>query len=112
MAYAATTGRKITFHWLAAKRTVEGYLVGMDDFNWLTISSGAETLTISSGVETLTISSGAVTSTILVHKTSPDFAVISTESSLGSEPRPLQDAVEEIGRGFFTYCERTFMGKR
>jgi hypothetical protein len=93
MAWAATAGRKITFTWLGPAHTLEGYLVGMDDFNWLITSIGSEP------------------QTVLVHKASPDLTVISAEPSLHSEPNHVQDAVYAVGRPFFTFCEENYLGK-
>lgn len=47
----------------------------------------------------------------MVHKGSPDLIIISKESSLESEPAELQKSVDEIGRGFFAYCAKVFLGK-
>lgn len=98
MAKAATTGRKVTFRWLSANQTVEGYLVGMDDYNWLITSIGR--------------ADDSQPQTLLVHKASPDLTVISAESSLDSETGRMQAAVQEIGRAFFAYCDKTFFGKQ
>ena len=94
MAYAATAGRKVTFWFLASDIHLEGYLVGMDDYHWL-----------------IAASKGDDVETTLVHKSSADLVTISKESSLDSEPDTVKVAVEEIGRGFFAFCDRTYFGK-
>jgi hypothetical protein len=95
IAHAATGGRRVTFLWLTAKHTIEGYIVGMDDFHWLVIPTDAF----------------SDWQPVMIHKASPDITVISTESSLDSEPDHVKVAVEEIGRGFFTYCDKIFLGR-
>lgn len=96
MAYAATAGRKVTFRFLTAHHVIHGYLVGMDDYHWLVAEIPADV---------------PIVVTTLIHKGSADLVNISPESTLVSEPAHLRVAVEEIGRGFFTFCNKTYFGK-
>jgi hypothetical protein len=96
MAYAAVNGLKVNLQWLSVDRSVAGYLVGMDDFHWMLVSTNSD------------IDSSDV---VLVHKASPDLVIIIKEPSLASEPKYLQVIVEDVGRGFFSYCDKTFFGK-
>ena len=94
MAYAATSGRRVSFSFLAANHQVSGYLVGMDDYHWLVAC----------------LVPGEVQTT-LIHKSSADLVTISNESTLDSEHDYIKVAVQEIGRGFFAFCNRTYFGK-
>jgi hypothetical protein len=96
MARAATDGRRISFQWVASNGNyvapLDGYLVGMDDFHWLVLTTPNQQIA-------------------LIHKTSPDITLIKKSCSLTSESEATQLAVEEMGRAFFNFCDRTYLGK-
>lgn len=99
IAYSAVHGRKVTFRFLTPDHEVTGYVCGQDDYHWL--------------VATLTyegIGADPSINTVLVHKSSADIITLSPESTLRAEPLPIRLAIENVGRGFWSFCERTYLG--
>ena len=94
LAYAATAGRRITFDFLSSARTIQGYLVGMDDFHWL-----------------VAYPAHGEVETALLHKGAVDLVVLSGSRILADEDPSIRVAIEEIGRQFLDFCERTYFGK-
>ena len=94
LAYAATVGRRITFDFLSSGRTIQGYLVGMDDFHWLV------SYAVLGEVET-----------VLLHKGAVDMVTLTGSRTLADEEPGVQVAIEATGQPFFDFCERTYFGK-
>lgn len=86
---AAADGKLITFH-RSEYGPVTGYLVGMDDFHWLVVSTQQEQL--------------------LVHKGLTPSLLIHPESTL--QGSTIESLVNEIGSAFRSYCMREFAPPR
>lgn len=97
IAYAATSGRKVTFTVVHQEQPIVGYVVGSDDYHWLVADPSGE---------------GDVVTTSLVHKGLAPVATISPVSTLENEPPAVRAAVEGIGRGFWLFCDREYFGKK
>lgn len=93
MARAATSGRLLTFRFQDSE-IVEGYLVGSDDFHWLVAHQPDEKPRIS-----------------LIHKGSTYRIDISPDPELDNENDALKAFVVRIGRGFWLFCDQTYLGK-
>lgn len=105
MAYAATRGRKATFQWLRLTtedrpHRISGYVVGADDFHWLI----AEPQLDHDGPEDHRVV------THLIAKGRCEIVTLSPEPTLEDEPPAIKVAVEELGRGFRSFCEKTYFG--
>lgn len=91
MGRAAVEQKKLRFHGIAPHLTRDGYLVGMDDFHWLAAvpDMGGSFVT-------------------LVHKACPlvDFLPV----FLDDEEEDVQKWVEQVGRGFWEHCKKTYLG--
>lgn len=98
LAWAATRGRRISFRFLSAGYTASGYLVGMDDYHWMVAVPRGD-------------DNDPFVETTLVHKGSADLITIERDQILDAEPPAIRVSVEEIGRPFFSFCERTYLGK-
>lgn len=96
LAYVATAGRQIRFDFLSSGACVIGYLVGMDDFHWMVATVDAVDATIC---------------TVLLHKGAVDMVTLTGTRVLTDEDPSAKVAIEEIGRPFFDFCERTYFGK-
>lgn len=94
LARAATSGRRLTFR-LPADEAVEGYLVGSDDFHWLVAFLGDTYLP----------------EITLIHKGSASRIDISPAPTLDDENPSYREFVTRIGRGFWLFCDKTYLGK-
>ena len=74
---------------------IEGYLVGSDDFHWLVAHLGDTYLP----------------QITLVHKGSASSITISPAPTLDDETTSYQEFVTRIGRGFWLFCDKTYLGK-
>jgi hypothetical protein len=99
IAYAAVHGRKVTFKFLAPDHEIVGYVCGQDDYHWLVATTTWEG-----------IGSDPSINTLLVHKSSADIITLSPDSTLEDEVPAVRVAIENVGRGFWSFCERTYLG--
>lgn len=93
LARAATSGRRLTFHFLGGE-PLYGYLVGSDDFHWLVAHTENNQFQVT-----------------LVHKASSPRIAISPHSTLANEDPDYQGFVKQIGEGFWRFCDETYFGK-
>ena len=103
IAYAATRGRQVILKFLRGEKSsksIKGYVVGADDYHWLV----AEPVLDYSGGDDHTLV------THLVAKGRVDIVTLSPDATLEDEPTVIRLAVEELGRGFRSYCARTYFG--
>ena len=94
IAWAAVYGRKVTFVFVNAGHQVAGYVCGQDDFHWLVAVPEY---------------SGSGITTTLVHKSSADLIHLSPDSTLDDEEVPIREAIANVGRGFWLFCEREYL---
>jgi hypothetical protein len=96
LARAACEGRCLSFMipgLPGVAGTVDGYLVGMDDFH----------------LQIAEVSDSDVT-VALIHKSVPLIA-LSNDAFLSKEDENAQSAVKEIGSAFWKYCSEIHLGK-
>lgn len=94
VAYAATTGHKITFQLGHDKPDVCGYVVGMDDYHWLVVEPQGDLL-----------------NKVIVSKGNTVALRLSPAPTLADEDPAALVAITEIGRGFWLFCDKTYFGK-
>lgn len=94
VAYAATTGHKITFVLAHGLGSREGYVVGMDDYHWLVAQPENDTIRKS-----------------IISKGNTVALDLSPAPTLVDEPPAVRVAITEVGRGFWLFCDKTYFGK-
>jgi hypothetical protein len=91
LARAAVEGRRLHFR-LTPSWLITGYLVGMDDFHWIIVGMGEDLLRLQ-----------------IIHKSVP--AVEISDARLNTEPEEVVKKVTEIGQSFWSYCEKSYLGR-
>lgn len=98
IAYAVLAGKRLTFR-IPTVGVVEGYVIGMDDYHWFVAHVEDDN---TSG------DNDSLVETTLLHKGSVAAINISRKPALASEAHHIRVAVEELGRAFVAWCEKTY----
>lgn len=95
IAYCAVHGRPVIFRFIGRDLDITGYIVGMDDFHFL--------VAIPQEDDSISVQ--------LIHKAAADVIELTNRPTLQDESPAIRVGVENVGRGFWSYCDRVYLGR-